>query len=153
MSFRLLMNNEPLVSVCLPLYNGEKFLAQAIQSVLNQTYKNFELIIADDGSKDQGPAIVKELAKTDKRIKFQQNAHNLGLFQNYNECMRLAQGKYIKLFAQDDLFEPNILERMVAVLEQNESVSLVSCTRTWLDDNGNKIAPVSANEMKMSSPF
>jgi len=147
------MKNDPLVSVCLPLYNGEKFLVQAVESVLNQTYKNFELIIADDGSKDRGPALVQELAQKDKRIKFQQNPKNLGLFQNYNECMRLAQGKYIKLFAQDDLFEPNILERMVAVLEQNDSVSLVSCARTWLDDNGKKIDPVSSNEMRMSRPF
>jgi glycosyltransferase involved in cell wall biosynthesis len=147
------MKKEPLVSVCLPLYNGEKFLAEAIQSVLNQTYQNFELIIADDGSKDRGPAIARELAKSDKRIKFQQNPKNLGLFQNYNECIRLAQGKYIKLFAQDDLFQPTILERMVQVLEENDSVSLVSCARTWLDDNGNVIVPVSSNEMKMSCPF
>jgi glycosyltransferase involved in cell wall biosynthesis len=147
------MNNEPLVSVCLPLYNGEKFLAQAIQSVLDQTYKNFELIIADDGSKDKGPSIAQDLAKTDKRIKYQQNPKNLGLFQNYNECIRLACGKYIKLFAQDDLFDPKILARMVEVLEQNSSVSLVSCARTWLDDKGKVIIPVSSNEMRMARPF
>jgi glycosyltransferase involved in cell wall biosynthesis len=147
------MNSEPLVSVCLPLYNGERFVGDAIKSLLNQTYSNFELIVVDDGSSDNSPAIVQELAKSDSRIKFRKNEVNLGLFQNYNECMRLARGKYIKLFAQDDLLAANILERMVKVLEQNDSVSLISCARTWLDDDGKEIIPATTNEMKMACPF
>jgi glycosyltransferase involved in cell wall biosynthesis len=147
------MPREPLVSVCLPTYNGESFVADAIDSVLKQTYRHFELIVIDDGSSDRTTDIVTRMAKTDQRIKFYKNPKNLGLFENYNECMRRAAGTYIKLFAQDDIFQPTILEQMVSVLESDKNIALVTCAKEWLDGDGKLVAPVTPNEKKITRRF
>src|SRR5579883_1951770 len=92
-----------LISVCLPVFNGEKFLLEAIGSVLEQTYSNFELVIIDDCSTDASVEIIESFARMDERIRFYRNTSRLGLFANYNECMLKADGEYIKPFAQDDV--------------------------------------------------
>ncbi len=120
------MAERPLISVCLPTYNGERFLRDALESVLNQTYKNFELLIGDDCSTDSSPAIVKKYALQDERIRYWTNPTRLGLFANYNECMRHASGDFVKLFAQDDLLEPDNLGQLLEVMQSHSQVSLVS---------------------------
>lgn len=130
------MSGQPLVSVCLPVYNGERFLAQAIDSVLAQTVTDFELCIADDLSTDNSSKIIEEYARRDKRIVAWRNSNRKGLFANYNECMSRASGRYIKPFAQDDILEPNALAEMSNLLNENNDVSLVTCARKWIDDNG-----------------
>ena len=92
----------PTVSICLPVYNGERFLREAIESVLAQTYEDYELLISDDLSQDSSLEIAHSYAKRDTRIIVSSNPKNLGLFANYNACQKLASGKYIKPFAQDD---------------------------------------------------
>ena len=129
----------PKVSVCLPVYNGERFLANAIESVSAQTYSDFELIIADDGSKDRSVEIIQSWQNRDNRIKFVRNESNLGLFKNYNRCLDLAQGEYIKTFAQDDLLHPECLSKMVDVLDNHPSVKLVTSMRILIDSNGESI--------------
>src|SRR5271165_929178 len=113
------MSSKPLVSICLPLFNGASHLENALSSVLNQTYDNFEVVVVDDGSTDSSVALVKSLCKQDKRIRLYQNPKNLGLFANYNETIRQARGYYIKPFAQDDLLEHNALDRMSELLESH----------------------------------
>ncbi len=125
------------VSICLPVYNGAKYLSQAITSVLNQTYQNWELLIADDCSSDQSPEIARQFAKDEPRIKFWINAKNAGLFANYNICMEKSTGDFIKPFAQDDLFEKDCLTRMVAELEAKPEATLITAARTVIDENGN----------------
>lgn len=126
----------PKVSICLPVYNGALFLEDAIESVLCQSFEDFELIIVDDHSSDRSREIVDDYARQDKRIIKAFNENNLGLFANYNRCLSQAQGEFIKPFAQDDLLHPSIVKKSLAVLNTEPSVSLVSCHRRSIDSAG-----------------
>jgi glycosyltransferase involved in cell wall biosynthesis len=137
----------------LPLYNGENYIAGALESVLGQTYEEFELVICDDQSTDRTAEIVAEYASRDARIKYFLNEKRFGLFENYNETMRKAQGKYIKPYAHDDLFRPTIVADMVNVLESDPGIALVNCARQWIDEDGKPIAAGSERDNKMARPF
>lgn len=119
-------NNNSLVSVIMPVYNGEKYLREAIESILNQTYKNFEFIIVDDGSTDKSKEIIEEYAKKDKRIIFFQNKKNKGTFGNYNYYIKnYAKGKYIAIQEQDDISLKNKIKDQVKFIESNPDFVLV----------------------------
>jgi glycosyltransferase involved in cell wall biosynthesis len=126
----------PSVSVCLPVYNGEEFLGEAIESVLNQSFTDLELLIGDDASTDSSQEIAKKYAEKDKRIVYWKNSQNKGLFGNYNECMNRATGTYIKPFAQDDILDSKLIERMVAGFKAAPEIALIACARRIVDDNG-----------------
>jgi len=126
------------VSICLPVYNGEAFLAQAIESVIKQTHPNWELLISDDCSKDASAQIAAQFAQKEPRIKQWVNSKNLSIFGNYNECIERATGEFIKPFAQDDLFEPTCLERLTDTFRQNPDVKLVTAARAIVDANGER---------------
>jgi glycosyltransferase involved in cell wall biosynthesis len=143
----------PTVSVCLPLYKGAKFLGEAIESVLAQTYSDFELLIGDDCSPDNSAEIMKEYASRDKRIKVWTNETNLGHYGNYNACIKRVSGKYVKLFAQDDILHPQMLERFVNVMEKNPNVTLINCTRAWMDEHGQPIKIETPLEIELTKPF
>lgn len=128
----------PLVSICLPVFNGQQHLAQAIESVLAQTLEDFELLISDDCSDDGSLEIIQKYAEKDARIRILKNDKRLGLFDNYNYCISEAKGKYLKFFAQDDLLEPNCLAAMSQVLNVIPSVSMVACERFVIDENSRK---------------
>lgn len=128
----------PKVSICLPVYNGERYVANAIESALAQSFTDFEFLIADDASADASPQLIADYAAKDKRIKHWRNATNLGLFQNYNECMRQAAGDFIKPFAQDDLLAPTILEQQLSAFTSQDNLALVSCARQLIDEQGHK---------------
>jgi glycosyltransferase involved in cell wall biosynthesis len=128
--------SNPLISVCLPVCNGEAYLELAIKSVQEQTYGNFELLIADDCSNDRSSEIIDRYSKQDKRIVAWRNDKRLGLFQNYNACIERASGEFIKPFAQDDLWEPQLLAKQLAVLNNHEDVVLVAASRLHIDADG-----------------
>jgi glycosyltransferase involved in cell wall biosynthesis len=120
----------PKVTVCIDVYNYGQFLAQAIESVLVQTFVNFELIIVDDCSQDNSFAIALEYAAKDNRIVALENICNLGMVQNRNACLRAARGEYIKfLHADDFLCSTEALSKMVAVMDSNPAISLVASAR------------------------
>ncbi len=129
----------PAVSVCLPVYNGERFLSAAIESVLGQTFDDFELVVVDDNSSDRSAEITADFACRDSRVRLYHNDTNLGLFFNYNKCMELSAGRYIKPFAQDDLLCQSALARMVQELDTRDNVSLVACTREYVDAQGQSV--------------
>ncbi len=129
----------PLVSVCLPVRNGAPFLSQALDSVLTQTWQDFELLISDDCSSDGSEEIIAHYAKADRRIICHRNAEPLGLFGNYNKCMELATGEFIKPFAQDDLWSSQLLEKQVAFLRNHNSVALVTAGRVIIDEQGRSL--------------
>jgi glycosyltransferase involved in cell wall biosynthesis len=129
----------PLYSIILPVYNGASYLQRTIESALGQTFSDFELLIADDQSSDNSYEIIQSFANRDKRITAWQNEKNLGLFANYNACLKKANGCLIKPFAQDDWFFPNLLEELKAVFETNENVVLVSCARRIIDADDQEI--------------
>lgn len=112
----------PLVSVCLPIYNGDRFLKVAIESVLSQTLTDYELIICDDCSSDDSLKIASEFS--DPRIKIYKNGKNLGLVGNWNRCISYAHGKYVKLMMQDDFLHPDALAKQVELLEMYPQASI-----------------------------
>jgi glycosyltransferase involved in cell wall biosynthesis len=130
------MSSSPLISICLPLYNGARHLPAAIDSILAQSCRDFELLIADDGSEDGSAEIAAEYAGRDPRIVYWKNEKRQGLFGNYNACQQRARARYIKPFAQDDLLQPDALATMVGVLENEPQVALVSSAREIIDDAG-----------------
>ncbi|MGB3190011.1 MAG: glycosyltransferase, partial [Limnoraphis sp.] len=119
----------PLVSVCIPTFNGDRFIAEAISSILSQTYPTLEIIISDDGSTDQTTAIVKTFQdKTSIDISLFYHKP-LGLAKNCNFALSQAQGKYIKFLFQDDLLYPNCITEMVQLAEQDQEIGLVFSPR------------------------
>jgi len=126
----------PAVSVCIPVYNGERFIAEAISSVLRQTFADFELIVSDNASTDRTLEIVAGF--DDPRITCLRNETNLGPGRNYNRLMEAARGKYIKVLSADDYLFPDSLQRMVDVFEDeaNVGVVLASAGREVVDDSG-----------------
>jgi len=129
----------PKISVCIPTYNYEKYISQAIDSVLSQTFTDFELLIADDCSSDSSDEVIKCYTKKDSRIKYIRHQKNLGMVENWNYCLRQARGKYIKfLFGDDFLVSAQALEKMYSVMEADASVSLVSSARMIVDDKSVK---------------
>ena len=130
--------NSPIISVLIPLYNGEKFIAQTIESVLNQTYTDFELIIVDNCSTDRSVAIARNY-ESDKRVKIFQNNENIGAVRNWNQCMLYASGEYLKFLFADDYFKTNALEEFIKPFESDPSISLVIGPAEYLFDNGSLI--------------
>ncbi|MBF0299303.1 MAG: glycosyltransferase [Oligoflexia bacterium] len=134
------MCNNPLVSICLPCFNGGKFIKQTIESILAQTYSYFELIIIDDCSLDDSILLIKNYS--DQRIRFFQNNSNVGLTANWIKCIRLAQGEYIKIVCQDDLLLPSIIEKQLNIFlndqDDNFQLGMVSSHR-FIINKENKI--------------
>jgi glycosyltransferase involved in cell wall biosynthesis len=111
------MSNNPLVSVLMTVYNREKYIAEAIESVRASTYQNWELIIVDDGSKDNSVVIANKYAEEDIRIKVHVNKNNLGDYPNRNQAEAYAKGKYLKYVDADDMIYPHGLELLVYYME------------------------------------
>lgn len=121
--------SKPLVSICIPVYNTERYIGEAIESSQNQTYKNIEIIIVDNKSTDNTFKIIKKFQKKDNRIKLFQNKENIGMYPNFNETIKHSKGKFIKFLCADDILKPRCVERMVKPLIDDSSISLV-CTNS-----------------------
>ncbi len=129
----------PKVSICIPVHNGECFLRQAVESVAQQTYPDFEIIIVDNASADGTVRLAAEMAGGNSKIRLYKNESNLGLVKNFNACLNQARGNYVKFLCADDLLLPSCLERMVRTLDDHPAISLVSGGRLIVDENGKKI--------------
>lgn len=112
------MENKGLVSIVMPSYNTEKFIAESIESVLAQTYPHWELIIVDDCSTDNTDAVIEPYLK-DSRIRYLKNQRNSGAAVSRNYALREAKGKWIAFLDSDDLWTPDKLEKQIAFMEQN----------------------------------
>ena len=121
------MAKTPEISLIMSVYNGEDYLAEAIESVLSQTFEDFELIIINDCSTDKTGEILAEFEKADDRVKVHTNEVNLRLPSSLNKAMALAQGKYIARMDADDICLPERLERQYKFMEENPDVALSSC--------------------------
>jgi len=124
----------PKVSVCMPVYNGAAYIAESIESVLAQTYKDFRLIVCDNCSADNTGDIVRSF--DDDRITYVRNERNLGLVGNANRCLDLADGEYIHILHHDDLMLPENLERKVCLLDENREVGFVHSNISIIDAEG-----------------
>src|SRR5689334_490580 len=123
----------PLVSVCMPLYNGAAFLGATIESVLAQTWEDWELVIADDASSDGSLDVVRRVP--DCRIRILDACGNVGPASNWNRAVTEARGRYVKVLCQDDLIYPTCLAEQIAVLERdaNNAVAFVCSRRDIID--------------------
>ncbi len=121
--------------MCIPTYNGATYLADCLDSVLSQTLPDFEVLIVDDRSCDDTLRIAHSYALRDSRIRVFKNEDNLGLAGNWNRCVQLSRGKWIKFVFQDDLVLPECLGRMLAVATEYES-PLISCGRDFIFEAG-----------------
>lgn len=127
----------PKVSVLIPTYNYAHILDVTIQSVLAQTYKDFELIIVDNCSTDNTVEVVQKYL-SDSRVSFHRNDRNLGLTGNWNRCLELAKGEYLKYLCADDKLHPQILEKYIPIMDSHPQVSIISCHRQEFDEHGLK---------------
>jgi len=127
--------SQPKISVLVPTYNYARFLPEAIESVLAQEFRDFELLIVDDCSSDDTAGVVQPFCARDARVRFAANPSNLGMVNNWNCCLEQARGEYIKfLFGDDKLCHPQALGKMVALLERHPSATLAASARVILDD-------------------
>jgi len=126
----------PRVSVGLPVFNGENYLATAISAILAQTYTDFELIICDNASTDGTADICRDFARRDSRIRYYRNEANLGFGPNFDLCFERATGEYFKWVAHDDLIAPTYLEKTVAAMDANPDAILCSTAVQEIDDTG-----------------
>jgi glycosyltransferase involved in cell wall biosynthesis len=129
----------PRVSIILPVYNGENYVRYAIESVLAQTYKDFELVILDNASMDATEQLCRCYAERDDRIQYTRHARNLGASKNHILGFQMARGEYVKHIAHDDVWEPTLLEKSVKVLDDHPGAILVYPKTRLIDENGRPI--------------
>lgn len=133
---------DALVSIILPSYNRAKYIRDTIHSCLSQTYTNLELIIVDDGSKDDSAAIIQEYLAKDNRVKFIQNKVNKKLPATLNIGFNLATGQYLTWISDDNLFDASAIEMMVKILSNNPKIGLVYADYTTINHKGENISRI-----------
>jgi len=134
-----MMLRTPKVSVFIPTFNRADMLRESIESVLQQTYDDFELIISDNASEDATESVVKSF--DDSRIMYVKNDHNIGSRENWRRCFALVKGEYIAILPDDDLMVPENLERKVRVLSSNARIGLVHSKYDLIDVDGLIVEP------------
>jgi GT2 family glycosyltransferase len=129
----------PSVSVCIPVYQGERFLAETLRSVLDQTYRDFELVVLDNASSDHSAAVVQSFG--DPRIRLERNSTVLSQPDNWNRVVQLTRAPLVKLVCADDLLHPRCLELQVAPMEADPGLALVAARRHMIDEQSRVIVP------------
>lgn len=130
----------PKLSIGMPVYNGEQLLADALTSILSQTFSDFELIVCDNASSDRTAEICREFAAQDGRIRYVRNQHNLGAIPNFNRVASLARAPYFKWSANDDLIAPTFLAECIDILENDPTVVLAHSATAFIGEDGNDFA-------------
>jgi glycosyltransferase involved in cell wall biosynthesis len=127
--------NTGLVSICIPTFNGAQFLEEALLSIINQTYKNIEIIISDDGSSDDSIEIAENFKSESAFPVFIYNHSPSGIGANWNNCISKSNGEYVKFLFQDDLLIPDCIRTMVEIINKNKEIGMVACKRTIINEN------------------
>lgn len=131
------MNQKPLVSVVMPAYNVEAFFAESIESVMQQTYQHWELLIVLDCPTDRTEEIAEEYARKDTRIRVLRNEHNMGVAETRNHGILASKGEFIALLDSDDLWIPTKLERQLALFQKG--IDIVYCSYDFINEQGGSI--------------
>ena len=134
-----MVKNKPSLSIGLPVFNGEKYLKQAIDSILAQTYQDFELIISDNASTDLTENICREYLSKDDRIYYYRSEENHGAAWNWNRVFELSSGVYFKWVAHDDIYVPQFLAKCISVLEKDPMIILCHSKSALIDELGTLI--------------
>lgn len=128
-------NSKTIVSIGVPVFNGERFLRKCIESLLSQTFRNFEIIISDNGSTDLTPKICKEYLDKDSRIRYIRQKKNMGLNRNFRFTLKEARSKYFTWVAVDHFCEPDFLETNLNLLESNKRAACSTGKIIFFDEN------------------
>ena len=141
-------HKQPLVSICIPTYNGARYLKETLDSCLSQTYKNVDILISDDGSTDETFSLVQSYMSTYPQIRLHRNSSNLGLVGNWKKCIELAKGDWIKFIFQDDVMKEDCVARMMEACIDNDTLMCI-CSRTFLfePDSDEKIKLYYSHEL------
>ena len=137
----------PLISVCIPVFNGEKYILDCINSVLEQKFTNYELLIIDNCSTDKTQSLVENY--NDKRIRYIRNNLNIGAINNFTKCIEMAAGEYFVLLPHDDLLLPGALKEFVSALE-NKNIGFVYSATQVIDANGDTLYKKINHDSNMS---
>lgn len=129
----------PKVSIGIPVYNGEQFIADALDSILAQSFEDFEVVICDNASTDRTEEICRSYEAKDERVRYSRNGRNIGIVANFNVAFYLSRGRYFKWAAHDDLLASQYLEKCVAVLDSMPSVVLVTPRVGLIDVDGTPV--------------
>jgi Glycosyl transferase family 2 len=144
---------EPLVSIGLPIRNGERYLDEAVRSVLDQEYGRIELVISDNASDDGTEEICRHFARSDSRVRYHRRSQNVGLVPNFNAVLQLAQGTYLKWMGDDDWLTPSYVTRCVEVLGDDPALILVTTRQAHVDADGAvESASYDGARMRSASP-
>ncbi len=130
--------NAPLVSICIPVYNTEKYLDTTLDCVLNQTYKNIEVIFSNNCSTDRSVEVIEK--RKDPRVKIFHNDVNIGLVPNFRKVLTYAKGEYVMFLGADDGIEPDAVEKCLHVLEKHSDVVLVNTYIRVINDENKTVA-------------
>lgn len=132
-----------LVSICIPLYNSEKYIMAALESATFQTYQPLEIVVCDDcstdGSFEKAKAFINSFGKSPIMFRLHQNKQNLGMTENWNQVIKMAKGEYIKLIGGDDVLEPECIASQAEILKQDADISLVSCKKYVMNHKNKKL--------------
>ncbi len=126
--------NQPLVSICIPTYNVERTIEETLSSIINQTYKNLEIIVSENASTDSTLTILNKF--NDSRIKIYSASKTVTAENNFSRCIELATGDYIAIFHADDLYTPDMVEKQVQAFHDNPSIGAVFTMANYIDING-----------------
>lgn len=142
----------PLISVALPVYNGENFIAEAMESVLAQTITDLELLVCDNASTDRTQEICQQYVDRDSRVRYVRNDKNLGVSPNFNRAFHECSGEYFKWITHDDLITPDCLEKSLAMLQANPDASLSHSKVHLIDHHGETIEYYDTGLVKQGDP-
>lgn len=134
-----MMEKRPAISIGLPVYNAERYLRHSVESILGQTFGDFEFVISDNASTDSTYEICSEYSRKDRRIRLYRNERNFGAADNFNRVFCLSRARYFKWIAYDDVCAPEFLERCLEVLETRPDVALCYPKTLLIDENGLEI--------------
>jgi glycosyltransferase involved in cell wall biosynthesis len=142
----------PKVSIGLAVYNGEEYLREAIDSILVQTFTDFELIISDNASTDRTEKICRDYAASDSRIRYYRNTTNIGGANNENQTFKLSRGQYFRLAAHDDVMAKDLIEKSVEILDRNPSVVLCYSQTIEIDRDGKHLRLADVDMASLAKP-
>jgi glycosyltransferase involved in cell wall biosynthesis len=147
----------PEVTIGMPVYNGEQHIVQAVESMLQQTFANFELIVSDNASTDRTQAICQELSARDRRIRYIRQCRNMGAVPNWDFVARSAKGMYFKWASANDYCDPTMLERCLNILKSSPDIALCYGRTCLVDNRGNSLGvypyDLSAEQERASARF
>ena len=132
-------STNPRVSIGLPVYNGERFLPQALEALLSQTFSDFLLVISDNASTDATEDICRTYAARDRRIRYLRNEYNVGVYKNFNRVFRESTGDYFKWACADDVSDHNLVARCFEIIEQKPDVVVVYPKTRFIDEAGRRL--------------